>query len=64
LIQPADLVIAGSQVLPERGDTIRETQNGNVYIYEVMAPGSEPHWRWSDPHRKLLRIHTKQIGIE
>jgi hypothetical protein len=64
LIQPADLVIAGLQVLPERGDTIRETQNGKVYIYEVMAPGSEPHWRWSDPHRRLLRIHTKQIGIE
>ena len=37
---------------------------GKVYIYEVNAPGSEPPWRWSDPHRRLLRIHTKQIGIE
>ena len=64
LIAPSDLVLAGLQVLPERGDTIRESLDGKVYIYEVNAPGSEPPWRWSDPHQKLLRIHTKQIGIE
>ena len=64
LVSPTELVLASSQVLPERGDTIRETDNGKVYIYEVNAPGSEPPWRWSDPHRRLLRIHTKQIGIE
>jgi hypothetical protein len=64
LVPPAELVLAGSQILPERGDTIRETDNGKVYIYEVNAPGNEPPWRWSDPHRRLLRIHTKQIGIE
>jgi len=64
LVPPEELVLADSQVLPERGDTIRETDNGKVYIYEVNAPGSEPPWRWSDPHRRLLRIHTKQIGIE
>ena len=63
LISPNELVLAGSPVLPERGDTIRETLDGKVYIYEVNAPGSEPPWRWSDPHHKLLRIHTKQIGI-
>ena len=22
------------------------------------------HWRWSDPHRTTLRIHTKQIATE
>ena len=64
LIAPSELVLAGLQVLPERGDTIRESLDGKVYIYEVNAPGSEPPWRWSDPHRRLLRIHTKQIGIE
>jgi hypothetical protein len=62
-IAPTELVIAGSQVLPERGDSIHESLNGNVYIYEVIAPGSEPPWRWSDPHQTLLRIHTKQIGM-
>ena len=64
LVPPSELVLAGTETLPERGDTIRETYQGKVYIYEVNAPGSEPPWRWSDPHRRLLRIHTKQIGIE
>jgi hypothetical protein len=64
LIPPDELVLAGAQVIPERGDTIREADNGKIYVYEVNVPGSEPTWRWSDPHRRLLRIHTKQIGIE
>ena len=64
LIAPTELILAGLPILPERGDIIRETMNGTTYLYEVMAPGSEPPWRWSDPHRQLLRIHTKQIGIE
>lgn len=64
LIPAADLVIGGNSVLPERGDMIRETQGGTVFVYEVMAPGKEPAWRWSDVFRKVLRIHTKQVGIE
>lgn len=64
LIPPDELVLAGLQVIPERGDTIREADNGKIYVYEVNVPASEPTWRWSDPHRRLLRIHTKQIGIE
>lgn len=64
LIQAADLVLAGSPVLPERGDRIRETVGSTTYTFEVMAPGGEPPWRWSDPYRKLLRVHAKQIGTE
>jgi hypothetical protein len=64
LIQAADLVLGGSPALPERGDLIRETQGTKTFIYEVMAPGKEPPWRWSDVYRKLLRIHTKQVGTE
>jgi hypothetical protein len=62
LITPSELILAGLPILPERGDIIRETENGTTYLYEVMAPGNEPPWRWSDPHRQLFRIHTKQIG--
>jgi hypothetical protein len=62
LIATSDLILAGSPILPERGDIIREAENGTTYLYEVMAPGNEPPWRWSDPHRQLFRIHTKQIG--
>jgi hypothetical protein len=64
LIHAADLVFGGSPTLPERGDVIRETQGAKTFIYEVMAPGKEPPWRWSDVFRKVLRIHTKQVGTE
>jgi hypothetical protein len=64
LIHAADLVLAGNPTLPERGDIIRETQGGKVFVYEVMAPGGEPPWRWSDVYRKVLRIHAKQVGVE
>jgi hypothetical protein len=64
LIHAADLVLGGSPTLPERGDVIRETQGAKTFIYEVMAPGKESPWRWSDVFRKVLRIHTKQVGTE
>jgi len=64
LIHAADLVVAGNPTLPERGDLIRETQGGKTFVYEVMAPGKEPAWRWSDVFRKVLRVHAKQVGVE
>lgn len=64
LVHAADLVLGAATVLPERGDVIRETQGEKTFVYEVMAPGKEPAWRWSDVYRKVLRIHTKQVGVE
>ena len=64
LVLADDLVLAGSKTLPKSGDRIRETQGSDVFVYEVMAPGGEPVWRYSDPYRKTLRIHTKQIAKE
>ncbi len=64
LVLTEDLVLVGNATLPERGDRIRETRGTTTYVYEVMAPGQEPHWRYSDPYRKTLRIHTKQIATE
>lgn len=64
LIDTADLVLGGSAVLPERGDKIEETVGSEKFIYEVMPFGSEPHWRYSDPYRETLRIHTKHIDTE
>lgn len=64
LIHAAELVLGGSPALPARGDQVRETVGAVTFIYEVMAPGKEPAWRWSDPYRKLLRIHTKHLGTE
>jgi len=64
LVRGVDLVLDGSGALPKRGDRIRETGEDKLYIYEVMAPGKEPEWRWSDPYRQTLRIHTKQVDVE
>ena len=45
---------------------IRETLAGDVLTYEVMspAPGAEPHFRYSDPWRRTVRIHTKLVKSE
>lgn len=64
LIRTADLVLDSEQVLPVAGDQIRETDGEKVFVYEVMAPGSEPPFRYSDPFRKALRIHTKHVATE
>jgi hypothetical protein len=47
--------------LPQPGDKVKETSAGGTLVYEVLAPGKEPCWRYSDPYRTTLRIHTKQV---
>jgi hypothetical protein len=64
LIRASDLVLGGQIQLPLRGDQIHEVKDGVVFIYEVLAPGDEPHYRFSDPYRRTLRIHSKQIDKE
>lgn len=64
LIQATDLQLGGVETLPVAGDQIRETQGLNTFVYEVMAPGNEPPYRYSDPFRKLLRIHSKHVATE
>ena len=64
LIPAADLVLGDAVTLPERGDRVRETQDGKTLVYEVMAPGKEPHYRFSDVYRRTLRIHTRQVAVE
>jgi hypothetical protein len=64
LVLTRDLVLNGAPILPQSGDRIRETDGSKVFVYEVMAPGGEPHYRYSDGYRKTLRIHTKLIATE
>lgn len=64
LILAADLVLDGQSLLPERGDQVREIQGNSTFVYEVTAPGNGPCWRYSDPYRKTLRIHSKQVNSE
>lgn len=64
LVRAEDLVLAGTPALPKAGDRVRETQDGKTFVYEVMAPGGEPPFGFSDPYRRTLRIHTKHIATE
>jgi len=64
LVRAEDLALDGARTLPERGDRVREAVGEQVLVYEVMAPGNEPHYRFSDPYRRTLRIHTKHVHTE
>ena len=64
LIRTADLVLTGAATEPRRGDRIKETLGEEVVVFEVMAPGQEPPWRFSDPNRLTMRIHTKHVDTE
>ena len=61
LIAASALVLGGDTTLPQPGDKVTESADGKTLVYEVMAPGKEPCWRYSDPYRRTLRIHTKQV---
>jgi hypothetical protein len=65
LVLTADYVIDGTAVLPEAGDLIEEAalvEGGPLPTFEVLPFAGEPHERYSDPYRKRLRIHTKQVS--
>jgi len=64
LVRAVDLVFAGVQTLPQQGDRIVESDGAPSLLYEVVSIGSEPPFRFSDPERATLRIHTKFIGLE
>ena len=59
-ILASDLVLGGFATLPERGDTIRENIDGVEQTHDVRAPAGSVHFRYLDPYRKVLKIHTTQ----
>lgn len=64
LIATEALVLDSATVLPKSGDRIEEVLNGQALTHEVMCPDrSKPCWRFSDPYRRCIRIHTKQIEV-
>jgi len=64
LVRTEDLDLGAGPILPRAGDQVRETVGLSVFVYEVNAPGGQPPFRYSDPYRKVLRIHTKHIATE
>jgi len=64
LIRSSDLVINGIRTLPMPGDQIRDQLDINVFVYEVMADGADAEYKWSDPNKETLRIHTKLVATD
>lgn len=64
LVRTAELDLGAGPILPRAGDQVRETVGLSVFVYEVNAPGGQPPFRYSDPYRRVLRIHTKHIATE
>jgi hypothetical protein len=64
LIDTHDLLLSIIGSLPRRGDRVIEIDGDTTFIFEVMSLGGEPPWRYSDPFRLKLRIHTRQIDSQ
>ncbi len=64
LIAPADLDFGLGPVLPAKGDVVAELIGAGVYLYEVFSPGNEPPYKFCDPGRNFLRVHTKFLEQE
>lgn len=65
LLRAQDLILMmGAVTEPRVGDRVSEAVDGTTWIYEVMAIGGEPHYRFSDPERRTLRVHTRLISKE
>lgn len=50
-----------------KGELNLEPQAGDIIVfngaeYEVLAPPGESIWRWSDPYKMAIRVHTKLVG--
>lgn len=65
LIRAADLILDGQQTEPREGDEVLEIGPAQLRVHQVMSPTpDDPAWRYSDPQRITLRIHTKHTGQE
>ncbi len=56
LFAAEDLVIDGTQTTPRAGDQIQTDST----IYEAMFLPTG-YWRYSDPYRTMIRLHTKEV---
>lgn len=66
-IETQDFIFAiediASLMPPERGDQItREGVGGKNLTYEVMSPAGGPHYRYPEPDRLSVRLHTKLVS--
>ena len=59
LMEAAALKLGGVVVEPARGDRIEAESQA----WEVVGPGNQPCFEYSDPYKLGLRVHTRGIGV-
>jgi len=64
IVAAVALVLGGAPTIPKVGDRIRVPSGAKVLVFEVLDLGGAGHYRPSDPHGRMLRIHAKQIDEE
>jgi len=64
IVSAETLVLGGAATKPQVGDRIRVTSGTKVLVFEVLDLGGAGHYRPSDPHGRMLRIHAKQVDEE
>lgn len=63
MFNAADLILSdGLQTTPQAGDAIQESVNGTTNTYELLSLPNQQSWRWADPYRHKLIVHTKLVG--
>lgn len=63
LVLASDLQIDGVAITPQRYDHIQQTIGNQTITYDCLSPGDEPIYKWHDPYRQVIRIHTKQLAV-
>jgi hypothetical protein len=64
IVSAEALVLGAAITKPQIGDRIRVPSGVKVLVFEVLDLGGAGHYRPSDPHGRMLRIHAKQVDEE
>lgn len=60
IFSTADLILSGSETLPQIGDKILLTQGSEILHFEVLDMGLANHYEVV-PFRNALRVHTMHV---
>ncbi len=62
LVSSSNLMLHSQRIEPIEGDQIIESVGSETWLYEVTAFINDQCFRYCDPFRLRMRIHTKFIG--
>ena len=66
-IKSRDFLVSNKffKYIPKRGDLLTEfIGDEEREDFEVYAPNKEPCFRYCDPYKRILRIHTREVRSE